>query len=379
VTLAHLSDTHLGYRAYGRNTDYGVNQREVDVMKTFQACLSDIADRDPDLVVHAGDMFHVVRPSNATIVRAFELVSRLQTQRRGKPFVLIGGNHDTPRLADSGNILKLFTSIPGVQVFPNKLDLLELPDLDCELMLVPHVSLQSGENYEYSPSRGRKHSVLVMHGLDHDLIQHGRGDIEIAETRYERWTYVALGDYHTFRPYAANACYSGSTEYASTNIWEDAETKYWVWFDTETGKLEPVPLPTRRVIDLPRIDGLKLTPRELEKRLQQHATWPPEEMPIVRQVVANALPGIRGRIDQAVVREIQATALHYQLDILPPQRQINFSGSDVTRAEGQTLEDMWGEHMRGVTLAGGLKRDEITQLGHELLKEVEHEVAPSEA
>ncbi len=377
MTLAHLSDTHLGYRAYGRNTDHGVNQREVDVMKTFQACLSEIALRDPDLVVHSGDLFHVVRPSNATIVRAFELISRFQERRGGKPFLIIGGNHDTPRLADSGNILKLFTSIPGVRVYAHKLEIGEIPDLDFEFMAVPHQSLQTGENYEYSPSFGRSHSLLILHGVDHELIKNGRGDIEITETRHERWSYVALGDYHTFRTYGANVCYAGSTDFASTNIWDEASTKFWVWFDTSVGKLENVPLVTRRVIDLPKIDALKLEPREIERRLQKNANWPVDEMPIVRQVITNALPGIRGRIDQAVVNDIKATALHYQLDILAPQKVVE--GGASSQQEGRSLDDTWDEYMAKATLAPGLKREEIKALGVELLKEVDREAAPAEA
>jgi DNA repair exonuclease SbcCD nuclease subunit len=377
VTLAHLSDTHLGYRAYGHNTDQGVNQREVDVMKTFQGCLDAIAERDPDLVVHSGDLFHVVRPSNATIVGAFNTIVKFQQKRKGKPFVIIGGNHDTPRLADSGNILKLFASIEGVRVYPNRLTPDELPEIDTEILAVPHQSLQTGENFDYVPSIGAKHSVLVLHGVDHELIPHGRGDIQIAETRHEKWSYVALGDFHTLKQYGANICYSGSTDYASTNIWDEAAFKFWVWFDTELGQLEPVPLTTRRVIDLPRIDALKLDPREIEKRIQKNADWPVDQMPIVRQVITNALPGIRGRIDQAVVREIAATALHYQLDIWAPQKLE--AGSPTEAGQRRSLDDMWDEHIDKVQVAGGIKRDDIRELGKSLLKEVELEAAPAEA
>src|SRR5689334_22713252 len=107
MTIAHLSDTHLGFRAYGKTTPDGFNQREVDVMRTFRTCLDQIAEADPDIVVHSGDFFHVVRPSNATIVAAFKALTAFQTKRGGRPFILIGGNHDTPRITESGNILAL--------------------------------------------------------------------------------------------------------------------------------------------------------------------------------------------------------------------------------------------------------------------------------
>src|SRR3990170_163738 len=99
MTLAHLSDTHLGYRAYSRSTREGMNQREADVLETFRAALDAIALREPDLVVHSGDLFHVVRPSNHTITDTFRALQRFQSARGAKPLVLVGGNHDTPRTA----------------------------------------------------------------------------------------------------------------------------------------------------------------------------------------------------------------------------------------------------------------------------------------
>ena len=113
MTVAHFSDTHLGFRAYSKSTPDGFNQREVDVMRTFRTCLDKIASAEPDVVVHSGDLFHVVRPSNATIIAAFKAITQFQEKRKGRPFVLIGGNHDTPRLTEAGNILALFRDIPG--------------------------------------------------------------------------------------------------------------------------------------------------------------------------------------------------------------------------------------------------------------------------
>ena len=113
MTIAHLSDTHLGFRAYGRVRPDGANVREADVLETFERTLGAMADRDPDLVVHAGDFFHVVRPSNLSLVGGYRAVEAFQKRRGGKPMVILGGNHDVPR-AGSGGILGLFAGIPGV-------------------------------------------------------------------------------------------------------------------------------------------------------------------------------------------------------------------------------------------------------------------------
>jgi DNA repair exonuclease SbcCD nuclease subunit len=377
MTIAHLSDTHLGFRAYSRLAAGGFNQREVDVMDTFTQCLRAILERDPDIVVHAGDLFHVVRPSNATIVKAFQTLTKFQAQRNNRPFILIGGNHDTPRTLESGNILSLFADIPGVYLTPRTLSSYEIPDYDLEVMAVPSNSFAMRENFELSPVLGKKHSLLTLHGMSHQALPE-HSDFDVEETRHERWTYVALGDYHSFQPYGKNVCYAGSTDFASTNIWDELkQPKGWVWFDTETG-LEHVPLRTRRVIDLPRIDAAEMKPEEVERAIRLHADWPKDEMPIVRQRIYNLHPAVRSKLDYRTIREIASQALNYQIHATPPARR--GSTSEGGSATAITLERSWEEHVVASDVPAGIDRQELKTLGVELLKEVaEREARPTEA
>ena len=172
MTLAHISDTHLGFRAYSRTSRGGFNQREVDVMRTFESALDAIAEREPDLVIHAGDLFHVVRPSNATIVQAYRLISRLQDRRGGKPLVVVGGNHDTPKVSDSGNILNLFGTIPGVHIASRDLETIELGEV--EVTCVPSEALGSSSGDLYLPRTGLPNRVLALHGMARQVLpDHG--------------------------------------------------------------------------------------------------------------------------------------------------------------------------------------------------------------
>ena len=43
------------------------------------------------------------------------------------------------------------------------------------------------------------------------------------EIGYDRWSYVAMGEYHVYRPLAPNASYSGALEYTSFNIWGELQ------------------------------------------------------------------------------------------------------------------------------------------------------------
>ena len=56
MILAHLSDLHLGFRAFERK-DRGRNVREVDVARAFQAAVRTMRHVEPAVVLVAGDVF----------------------------------------------------------------------------------------------------------------------------------------------------------------------------------------------------------------------------------------------------------------------------------------------------------------------------------
>ena len=368
MTFAHLSDTHLGYRAYSRTTSHGFNQREVDVMKTFRSCLEAIEARNPDVVVHSGDLFHVVRPSNATIHHTFKSISEFQARRKGKPFILIGGNHDTPRMAESGNILNLLGEIPGMIVHTGDAEAFEILELDLEVLCVPSQSLVRGEAVDYVPQFKRKYSLLTMHGLATEAIKQA-SNFEIAQTRAEKWTYVALGDFHMHQAYGDNICYAGATDFTSTNIWEESgKPKGWVWFDADSKRMEFVPVATRPVLDLPKIDARDMTPDALVASIRENAEWDVEAMPIVRQRVTNVHTDTRGRIGSGLVRDLNANCLNYLLRLLPPE--VAGSDAEQPRTEAMTLEASWEQHIAKAEIAAGTDRAWVKELGLHLLKEV---------
>ena len=115
MKLAHIADPHLGVRQYHRQTAAGINQREADVANAFRAAVDGVIEARPDAVLIAGDLFHSVRPTNAAIVFAFREFQRLREALPAAPIVLIAGNHDTPRSAETGSILRLFAEL-GVDV-----------------------------------------------------------------------------------------------------------------------------------------------------------------------------------------------------------------------------------------------------------------------
>ena len=144
VRLAHLADPHLGIRQYHRQTPSGINQREADVAHAFRLAMDGVIAARPDAVVVAGDLFHSVRPTNSAIVFAFKQFQRLREALPDAPIVLIAGNHDTPRSAETGSILRLFEEL-GVDVAADEARRLEYPALDLSVLAVPHAALLSPE------------------------------------------------------------------------------------------------------------------------------------------------------------------------------------------------------------------------------------------
>ena len=96
MRVLHLADTHLGYSAYRKATEEGVNQREIDVYYAFTQCIDYALRTKPDLVLHAGDLFDSVRPPNSAITVA--VTTNTPLSKENIPFIVISGNHETPKL-----------------------------------------------------------------------------------------------------------------------------------------------------------------------------------------------------------------------------------------------------------------------------------------
>ncbi|HTQ11641.1 MAG TPA: metallophosphoesterase [Fimbriimonadaceae bacterium] len=379
MKIAHISDTHLGYYAYGKTAQGRMNQREVDVCATFRRCLDAIAARDPDLVIHSGDFFHVVRPSNYSLIAGYKMLAQFQHKRMGKPFVIIGGNHDTPQSAESANILDLFRDIEGVSVETGSAVVVETAAAG--VLCVSHKSLASGENVSWAPPSSTGTKILAVHGILDTIQQQTKVesfDFALGDARPDEWDYIALGDWHVHQTFGPNICYAGSTDFTSTSIWEEASrAKGWVWFDTDVREIEFVPVQTRRVIDLAPIDALDLTAEQLGAKLIENANWKDEEMPIVRQRVLNVHAETRRELPLSIVRDLQARALYYRPDLRPPAA-ISATGDSEGRAA--SLESCWQTHIDASPFPAEIDKPKLRQLGLDLLQEVaEYETAPAEA
>ncbi|MGA1360541.1 MAG: metallophosphoesterase family protein, partial [Gemmatimonadaceae bacterium] len=302
MRLVHLSDLHLGFRQYHRQTPTGMNQREADVAATFSRAIDRIIALAPELVVIGGDVFHTVRPTNTAILHAVREFGRLHAALPATVVVIAAGNHDMPRSTESTGILRLLERPDRCHIADRAPLRVTLPHGDCAVLAVP--DLPPG-TVELTPDPSARHNVLVMHGEVPGIVPAGAAadraamQIPLAAVTQPGWDYVALGHYHVYRRIADHVYYSGSIDYTSTNPWgelaEERATKLpgkgFIERDLTTGKQTFHPLvPARPVLDLPPIDGRGLSAEGLDAAIQR--------------AIARIPDGIDGKIVRVVGHQV---------------------------------------------------------------------------
>jgi DNA repair protein SbcD/Mre11 len=349
LLIAHLADLHLGFRAYHRVTANGTNVREADVAAAFRQAVDRVVQARPQLVLIAGDVFHTVRPSNAAIAEAFRQFSSLSERLPDVPVVIIAGNHDSPRSVDTGHILALFREIPGMEVVTDEARPVYLEEIDASVLCLPHNALAREQIPALEPDARAGTNILMMHGTVGGSAAEGRlryvsefGGVTVEDTAIgpERWDYVALGHYHLLTELAHNMWYAGGLERTSTNIWMEAEgPKGFLLYDTATRRADFQPIDTRPVVDLPRLSARGLGVAEIDGALLDAVEAIPGglEGKIVRLVVSDIPRHIVRELNHKRVRDWKAEAVHFHLDLRPPEirREVGF-GAPMRR---QTLRE----------------------------------------
>ncbi len=345
MRLIHTADLHLGYRAYHRANPHGVNVREADVARAFREMLDRTARIEPDFLLVAGDVFHTVRPSNAAIADAFRQLSRFRAKSRQTRVVIIAGNHDSPKAAETGSILRLFGEIEGVHVVHSQARRLAFPEVDTAILCLPHSELVAGADIAIEPDPGLGHNILLAHAAIDDqrlklLMDFGAARLASEAFDASQWSYVGLGHYHLRSRLEPNVFYAGAIERTSLNIWAEADNalaiageraedlwpeaewgKGFVEFDLQTGegvfhKLES----PRAVLDIAPIFAGDLTPSELDVAIEAAVSTVLGGIDdkIVRLRIFNIAREIYRELDHRRIREYRTRALHFHLVAQPP-------------------------------------------------------------
>ena len=382
MRLLHLSDLHLGFRQYQRLTPAGINQREADVAAAFKRAIDRAIELRPDVIVLAGDIFHSVRPTNPAILHAFQQFARLTRALPETAVVMVAGNHDTPRAAETGCILRLFAPL-GIHVVDAAARRIQLSERNLSILAVPDLP---GARIAFTPDPDARYNVLLLHGEVEGVIPRAamdeRAAVEIPREALgiPRWDYIALGHYHVFREVAPNAYYSGSVEYTSANPWGELveeraaglKGKGMIEYDLERRVHRFHPFETvRRLVDLPPFSARGLSAVDVDGRITGCVDGCEDGIDdkIVRLVIRDIPRHIARELDHQALRGFKRRALHFLLDTRRPEIiRVHGHGAPGRRP---SLAETVREKLRSRVLESDIDREALVTLGLRYLDEAE--------
>ena len=389
MKLAHLADLHLGFRQFDRQTPRGGNQREADVAEAFRRAVDDLLEQRPDLILVAGDVFHSVRPTNPAILFLFKQLQRIRVDLPHTPVVVIAGNHDTPRSAETGTILGLYQAL-GVEVVTDQARRIAFPKLDLSVLAVPHQALIQPDRPALRPERGVTLNVLMTHGTwpglgeERGTMEYGGAPLAREDLAPAQWDYVALGHYHVAHAVEPNVWYSGSLDYIPPNPWGQMDDeaggthrgKGYLMVDLPAARVDfrAIQAP-RRFLELGPIRGAGRTAKEIDELIaeQVRAAKPAIDDHVVRLVVYDVSRATARDLDHAAIRSYKARALNFHLDLRRPEEHRTVGMAAPGGGRRQTLPEVVRDFLRHRPLDADLDRDAFTRLGVEYVEQAGRE------
>jgi exonuclease SbcD len=323
MKIVHIADTHLGLSAFNKiDPATGMNLREQLVYDNFLAAVDRIIDLAPDAIVHAGDLFHQVKPKTRAYTTALDALSLLE--EAGIPMVVIAGNHSMAKTRYTASPLEVlerggYRSDGFYAAYQYRYRKVELGDTVFHLipnMLQPSGYREAFEAVELSSGA----NVLVTHGLASVLKEkrlHTVAEHELDATIIsDQFDYIALGHFHGQTQVAENAWYSGSIEYC--NYGEIAETKGGLLVDVGRGSVDHIALPHTPMMSLGRINCDGLTAREVGMSILE--TVDDAGKATFQAICQITLDGIRRdtlrALDQKALQDVRSRMLDLRLRVI---------------------------------------------------------------
>lgn len=225
IRIGQMSDLHLGHRQYGKF------ERAKDFFDAAADAAEILAEKDPDLVVVPGDIFHRSRPypvDQRHSIRVFDTF-----RQKDIPVFATRGNHDASYAwskRQGGNELHVLQDL-GLLTY--------LEDEFKEVSLDNRPSVRVWGLGYYGNDTGAKLKDLVEENeealekgdIPNILLMHAYLDNMIPSAKLSEYTldvlgfdFVAIGHYHGWWVNGSETmCCSGSTEHVSAAEWDSQE------------------------------------------------------------------------------------------------------------------------------------------------------------
>lgn len=321
MKILHVSDTHLGFSAYRKATPDGINQREMDIYRAFEQFIDYAIDEKPDLIIHAGDLFDSVRPNNRAITFAVNQIFRLT--KKEIPVVIISGNHEHPKLKETGHIFSIFDNIEHTYpIYNGKYETLffEIENKKIAVHAIPQCNSKKEYNYELKklkPDKTSDYNILVSHGsvtgVQNFTMNEFNELIIPAKILSRNFDYIALGHFHRYTQLADNAFYSGSTE--SLTFTDANDKKGFLELDVSDKKIKPkfIEIETRPMVDVKPIKCSNLKLEEIMKNIKERVTEAKPKEKTMRITLDDIPLAVYRSLDLNEIRKLTHDAVHYEI------------------------------------------------------------------
>lgn len=349
----------------------GFNQREEDICNSFQSAVDQIIQLKPDFVLHTGDLFHTVRPTNRIINFAIRQILRVVNS--DIPMVIISGNHDAPKQRAVGSVFSFFEVLsPHLHpVYRNQYELIRLDG--AAIHAIPHCLDQEDFSREAAKielgggpraadgGRNETYNILMLHGVVAGIPEFSMGELaeqEIPSSYLEMpFDYVALGHYHRFCQVSERVYYAGSTERLSMS--ELGQEKGFAEIDLHTKEVKFHPVPTREMIELAPINARELNQEQVLQEIERRIEVREITEGIVRLKVKGIPEHIYNSLDFRQIGELKSKAFHFDLKF---EREEKEGGDGATEISIGKLNLEFQEFLKQVPVEN-LKKERLLELG----------------
>jgi DNA repair protein SbcD/Mre11 len=323
-----------------------------------------ILEREVDLVIHSGDVFDSVRPATHVIIGFLKQTARI-TARADIPYLVIAGNHETPRLRTTTAALEYANLVNAYSAHGFEIDYeqIDVGDALVGVTLVPHGAV--GTTGAVTPERDADINILVTHGLVPNLEarQHEMGEANLPSGMLEgAFDYIALGHYHEFHEHKANSFYAGATERFSFGEVESVPGFAIVEFDGGGGvSVEHVPVEARPMMDLPFIRAREMDAADLTEEIRKRSANADLDGAVVRLRAYDVRRGVASGIDRELIRDLQRRCLNFSLEIHAEERPEMGNGDPASAVFGP-LEEEFAAFVKARKESGELEKDFAEEL-----------------
>ena len=321
MKILHVSDTHLGYSAYRKTTEDGINLREIDIYNAFEQFIEYSIKSKADLILHAGDLFDSVRPNNRALKCAIKQIDLLSKEHI--PFIVIAGNHEHPKLKETGHIFSIFDHMENVYpIYNAKYEKLSF-EIKKEKVLIhalPQCELKTKFNEELKkikPSSDFDYNILLTHGAVSGIKVFSMNEfnelIIPSEVIKNNFDYIALGHFHKYTKLSKNVFYSGSTERLSFS--EAADKKGFIEIELSEGSFKQkfIEIKNRPMTDSIAIKCSNLKLNEVMRKIKETIKDIKPKEKIFRITLDGIPNNIFRSLDFEEIKKVSNNAVHFEI------------------------------------------------------------------